>query len=104
MAVSGSNVSGADFAAVTKSVSGAVRTSGGAPVSGVTITLIGTVNGSTVSKTAYTLPDGTYTITTLGNGTYTLTPGKTGKDSFSPAGLSATVSGANLTSQNFIVN
>jgi uncharacterized protein YjbI with pentapeptide repeats len=103
VAVSGSNVSGADFTALTKSISGNVRTSGGSPISGVKVTLTGTVNGSTVNKSTYTLPDGTYSITTLGNGTYTLTPSKTG-NTFSPASMSATISGANLINQNFIAN
>jgi hypothetical protein len=42
-----------------------------------------------------------YTITGLANGTYTVTPSKSGC-SFSPTSLSVTISGANVTGNNFI--
>ena len=68
--VSGSNVSGADFAALTKSISGKVTATGpSAASSGFTITLSGTVGGRPVSGTATTLSDGSYTINVLANGT-----------------------------------
>jgi PKD repeat protein len=91
-----SNVTGQNFtgtaAASTYSISGTVATSGGAGISGVTV--------STGSASATTNASGAYTISNLANGTYTLTPSLAGY-TFSPTSLSATVSGANLTGRNF---
>jgi Proprotein convertase P-domain/Carboxypeptidase regulatory-like domain len=92
--VSGANVTGQNFTgtAVTYSVSGSVTTSGGAGISGVTV--------STGSSSATTDSSGAYTITGLANGTYTLTPSLSGY-TFSPANRSVTVSNASVTGQNF---
>ncbi len=73
-------------AAATYSISGSAGTSGATVTAG---------SGSATS-------DGSnnYTIPSLPNGTYTVTPSKSGC-TFSPATLSVTVSGANVTGQNF---
>ena len=73
-------------AAATYSISGSAGTSGA------------TVSTGAASATS----DGSnnYTISGLANGTYTLTPSKSGC-TFSPASLSVTVSGANVSGQNF---
>ena len=76
----------------TYSVSGTVATSGGAGISGATV--------STGSVSATTNASGAYTLTGLVNGTYTLTPSLSGY-TFSPVNRSVTVSGANVSGQNF---
>jgi hypothetical protein len=76
----------------TYSISGTVTTSGGAGISGVTV--------SAGSASATTNSSGAYTITGLANGTYTLTPSLSGY-TFSPTSRSVTVSSANVTGQNF---
>jgi hypothetical protein len=76
----------------TYSVSGTVS---GAVLSGVTINLTGTSNG-----TATTDGSGNYSFAGLSNGGYTVTPSKTGY-TFTPANQSVTVSGANVPGQNF---
>jgi Carboxypeptidase regulatory-like domain len=77
---------------LTYSVSGAVTTSAGAAVSGVTL--------STGSASASSDSTGAYSIANLTNGSYTVTPSKSGC-SFSPANRAVTVSSANVTAQNF---
>ena len=94
--VSGSNMT-ADFtatvAATTYSISGTVS---GATQQGVTITLSGPNSG-----TAVTASNGTYTFSGLvTSGTYTVTPTKQGY-TFSPTSLAVTLSGADVTGQNF---
>jgi Proprotein convertase P-domain/Carboxypeptidase regulatory-like domain len=76
----------------TYSISGSVTTSGGAGISGVTV--------SAGSASATTNSSGAYTITGLANGTYTLTPSLSGY-TFSPTSRSVTISSANVTGQNF---
>ena len=76
----------------TYTVSGAVTTSTGAGVSGVTVSS-GASSGS--SDTA-----GSYAIAGLVNGGYTLTPSKSGC-SFSPTSRAVTVASANVTGQAF---
>jgi len=76
----------------TYSVSGTVATSAGAGISGVSVS-----NGST---SVVTNSSGVYTFTGVANGTYTLTPSLSGY-TFSPATRSVSVSGANVTGQNF---
>jgi hypothetical protein len=66
--------------------------SGSAGTSGATV--------STGAKSATSDASNNYSITGLANGTYTVTPSKSGC-TFSPASLSVTVSGANVTGQNF---
>lgn len=61
--------------------------------SGATVTLTG-------GATAIADASGNYTFSGLANGAYTLTPSKSGY-TFSPATLSVTVNGANLTANNF---
>jgi hypothetical protein len=55
------------------------------------------------SKTKTTGKDGTYTFTDLSNGTYTVTPSKSGYK-FLPKKKSVTVSGDNVTRQNFLAS
>jgi len=76
----------------TFSVSGTIATSGGAGINGVIVS-----NGVT---SATTNASGAYTLSGVANGTYTLTPSLSGYN-FSPGSLSVTVSGANVTGQNF---
>ena len=77
---------------VTYTVSGTVTTSTGAALSGVTVSAGGV--SATTSST------GAYTLSGLANNTYTLTPSLSGY-TFTPASRSVTVSGANVTGQNF---
>ncbi|MBI5675004.1 MAG: carboxypeptidase regulatory-like domain-containing protein [Nitrospirae bacterium] len=69
-----------DFIGYSYSISGVVKTSGGANLSGVTMTLSG--GGLTANKTVTTASNGTYTFTGLCPGTYTLTPTKTTNQNF----------------------
>ena len=92
--VNGADVTGQDFTATTYSISGKVM-AGGTPLSGVTITL-----GGTLHRTTTTDPNGNYTLAALGDGDYTVTPAKTGY-SFSPVSRPVTVSGADITGQDF---
>jgi hypothetical protein len=71
-------------------------TSAGSPLSSVTISLTG---ASTTSAT--TDAGGNYAFAGAQNGSYTITPSRTGY-TFSPTSKSITVSGANLTGQDFI--
>ncbi len=88
----------ANFKGVTYSISGSVKTTRGASVSGVTMTLSGAG-----SATTSTNGSGNYQFTGLGNGSYTITPSKTGY-TFTPTSKNVTVSGANVTGQNFTRN
>ncbi len=62
----------------------------------------GTASATVTAGSASATSDGSnnYTITGLANGTYTVTPTKSGC-TFSPVSLSVTISGANVTGQNF---
>ena len=95
--VNGAEVTGQDFTGATYSISGKV-TAGGAPLSGVSMSLSGTA-----SKATTTNASGDYTFTIVGNGNYTVTPSKTGY-TFSPVNLSVIVSGAVVTGQDFAGN
>ena len=75
----------------TFTVSGTV-TAGGQGLSGVVV--------SDGTRAATTSASGAYTIGGVPNGTYTLTPSREGF-TFSPASLSVTVNGANLSGRNF---
>jgi PKD repeat protein len=79
-------------APTTYSVSGTVSTGTGVGISGVTV--------STGMTSTTTNSSGAYTLTSLANGSYTLTP-SLGGYSFSPSSRSVTVSGANVSGQNF---
>ncbi len=96
VSITSANVTAQNFTGTavvtTFSISGRVATSGGAGISGVTV--------SSGAASATTNSSGDYTIANLANGTYTLTPSLSGY-TFSPTSLSATVSGANLTGRNF---
>ena len=92
--VNGTDVSGVNFAAQGGAylVSGKVTLSGvGLP--GVAVTLNGTTTVSTDSTGAYSFPG-------LSNGTYEVVPALAGYV-FSPSSLTATVSGASSTGDNF---
>ena len=82
----------------TYSISGTITVSGGSALEGVTVTATGGSGSSTPSAT--TDSTGSYTLTGLSDGTYTLTPALSGY-AFTPATASVTVSGANVTGQNF---
>jgi inhibitor of cysteine peptidase len=94
VAVNGADVTGQDFSGTTYSISGKV-TAGGAPLSGVSMSLSGTTN-----KVATTDANGDYTFSIVGNGSYTVTPSKTGY-TFTPVNRSVTVNGADVTGQDF---
>jgi FtsP/CotA-like multicopper oxidase with cupredoxin domain len=97
--ISGASVPGQNFTgtviAVTYSISGTLATAGGAPIAGVTMTLAGAANATTTTNAA-----GTYSFTGLANGLYTVTPSLAGY-TFTPTSRTVTVSGANITGQNF---
>ena len=84
---------GSGGGASTYTISGTISpTSGGA---GTAVTLTGAASMAVTADSS-----GNYSFTGLRNGSYTITPSKSGF-SFTPASLSATVNGANLTGQNF---
>jgi archaellum component FlaF (FlaF/FlaG flagellin family) len=99
--VNNGNVIGQNFEAVspsggiTYSVSGTVTASDGSALSGVTMTLSGASTGTVTTDTG-----GNYSFTGLADGTYTITPSLTGY-TFSPSSLTVTVSGGDVTGQNF---
>jgi len=97
VSISGGDIISQNFSGSTAaiySISGTV-TSGGSGLSGATMTLSGTASAMTTTNSS-----GSYTFTGLTNGTYTITPSKTGY-TFSPTSITVTISGANLTGQNF---
>jgi hypothetical protein len=77
------------------SISGTVLKANKKPFSGVTMTLSGAASGTTTTNAS-----GNYTFTGLFNGTFTVTPQKTGY-TFTPASRTISISGANVTGQNF---
>lgn len=79
----------------TYSISGRVRTAAAIPIAGVTMTLTGAATSSTTTDA-----QGRYTFIGLSNGNYTVTPSKTGY-TFTPVNRAVTISGANVTGQNF---
>jgi len=92
--VNGTNMIGQDFAesgsyAISGTVSGPIR-------AGVHLALAGVVSGTTTTDSL-----GAYQFTGLPNGGYTVTPSVAGGYVFTPASLSVTVSGADVTGQNF---
>jgi uncharacterized delta-60 repeat protein len=84
---------GGGSAAVSRTVSGTITSSGSA-LSGVTVTLSGGTTGS-----ATTDASGNYSFSVT-NGSYTITPGKTGFH-FAPASAGVTVNNANVTGKDF---
>lgn len=98
--ISGENVTIGDFVAAavpipTYSISGTVS---GAVLAGVRINFTG---ASTATSTTDT--NGNFTLSGLSNGSYTATPTLAGY-TFSPANFAVTVSGANVSSVNFVAN
>ena len=91
--LSGTGVSGVDFAAVPVTISGTVS-----PLpagSGVTLRLSGAAAGTATSDAS-----GNYSFSGVADGTYTLTPSKTGF-TFTPNNRAVAISGANVTGQDF---
>lgn len=78
------------------SISGRVTSSLGSPLAGVTMTLTGAANDTTLTD-----GNGNYSFPNLANGSYTVTPSLAGF-AFTPASRSVTISGANVTGQNFV--
>lgn len=76
----------------TYSIAGTVS---GSVASGVTMTLSGAASATTSSAA-----DGTYSFTKLANGSYTVTPTLAGY-TFTPSSSAVSVSGANVSSENF---
>ena len=96
--VSGANVTGENFTAsavppTTYSISGSI--SSAANGSGATVKLAGAASATTTANSS-----GAYSFTGLANGSYTITASKSGF-TFSPSSLAVTVSGANVTGENF---
>ena len=79
----------------TYSISGKVATSTGTGISGVTMNLSGAGTGTTTTDGS-----GNYSFTGLSNGSYTVTPSKTDY-TFTPTSRNVTISGANVTGQDF---
>ncbi len=75
-------------------ISGTI-TSGGNPLSGVTVNLDGPFSGTTTTNLS-----GLYSFIGLINGTYTVTPSLTGY-TFTPESRSVNISGSNITGQDF---
>ena len=86
---------GGGSAPPTYSISGAVAV-GGTPLAGVTINLTGAATASTTTDAS-----GNFSFTGRSNGTYTVIPVKAGYI-FNPVSLVVVVSGANVTSTNFV--
>jgi streptogramin lyase len=80
---------------ITAKISGFVENAEGLPMSNVLVTLSGAT-----TMTAHTDINGNYKFKKLTKGIYTVTPSKTGK-SFKPTSITVTISGANVTGQNF---
>lgn len=94
--INGVDVGGKNFTASTSgySLSGTV-TSGGSPVSGVTINITGAT-----SRTTTTDSSGNYSFPFLANGTYTVTPSIAGL-SFDPTSRNVSINGADVTERSF---
>jgi K+-transporting ATPase c subunit len=94
--ISGANLVGQDFTgSPTFSISGNVKTAGGTPIAGVTMTLSGAAN-----KTTTTAGNGNYTFTGMLNGSYSITPALTDY-TFAPTEKSVNINNANVTGQDF---
>jgi hypothetical protein len=93
--IGGANQTGISFTASAGSTYSLSGTVSGATASGVTVTLGGAASATTTSGAG-----GTYTFAGLANGSYTVTPSLAGY-TFTPSSRSATVSGADVTGQDF---
>ena len=91
--MSGVRSSGTGLTCGGYTISGQVLTSTGNPLSGVSIK---TTSGLMVATDA----SGNYTLSNIPNGSYTLYAEKSGY-TFSPVALDVSLSGANLSNQNF---
>jgi len=98
VSISGADKTGKNFTAITYAITGRVKTPSGSPMSNVIVSLIG--DAAAVKKTDIY---GRYGFNNLPNGSYVVTPSKAG-NTFSPASINATVTGANVTKQNFVIN
>ena len=87
--VSGKNTQPQSAPPQTYLISGTITPIAGG--NGATVTLSGAANATTTTDAS-----GNFTFTALANGTYTVTPSHTGY-TFSPASLSVTINGANIT-------
>ena len=87
-----------EFTRATYAISGKVTLGAGLMLRGLAGVTI-TVSGAAIA-TATTDSSGNYTFTGLTNGGYTVTPSMAGY-AFTPANRSVTISGANVTGQNF---
>lgn len=95
--IDGADITGVNFSVAsstpTYTISGYVRTAGGAPISGINVELVGIANTTTDVR-------GAYSFSGLSNGSYILIPSGGGY-TFSPSSLNLTVSGGNIFNQNF---
>jgi len=96
--INGADRTGKNFTAITYAIKGRVKTPSGAPMANVLVSLTGDVTAMKVTDIF-----GRYRFGNLPNGSYVVTPIKTGK-TFSPASINVTVTGANVTKQNFVRN
>jgi CSLREA domain-containing protein len=85
--------------AATYSVSGRVATVSGQAMAGASASLAPATGGVTTPLS--TNSAGYFTFTSVPDGTYTITPSQSGI-TFTPASRSVTVSGGNITAQNFV--
>lgn len=93
--ISGANLSGQNFIGATGySIIGRIATSNGTAISGVDVQIDG---GATVQTNSA----GYYAFHSVTNGSHTVVPSKSGY-TFTPANKTVTVSGGNLSGQNFI--
>jgi hypothetical protein len=96
VSITSANVTGQNFTgtppASTYSITGTITTSSGTAISGVSV--------SRGAASVATNSSGVYTFTGVANGSYTITPSLTGY-TFSPVNRSVSVSGANVSGQNF---
>jgi len=98
VSISGADKTGKNFTAITYAITGRVKTPSGSPMSNVIVSLTG--DAAAVKNTDIY---GRYAFNNLPNGSYVVTPSKAG-NTFSPASINATVTGANVTKQNFVRN
>jgi hypothetical protein len=101
--VNGTNIEGADFSATqnpssTYIISGTVTKNPSGVLSGVTLTLRGTISGTVLSDT-----NGHYSFPGLVNGSYTVTPSIAGYY-FVPTSLTISINETNKTSIDFVAS
>jgi hypothetical protein len=95
VSISGSSVGGKNFTATGLfSIQGRITTQDGNPVQGINVS-VGVKSGTTDA-------DGFYTISELGPISYTITPSLVSGYTFHPVSLSASITNANVTGQDFM--